>query len=178
MKSFLMAAGLVAALASATAARANQVFDFTFSGNTNISGQLLTTDLAGNAYTIIGITGTIDGGRIAGLAPAGSFFNPNFKTDNLLHASGPLVDTGGFIVEAAPLLNPAAAHVPEQIQQSPIIGSLIPGNYIYDSYSGGFSYALGSFSVTHVPSAVPEPASLALVGGGLIALGVVRRRTV
>jgi hypothetical protein len=169
----------VALLLGTAPAHASLLWDFTYSGvggnGDNIaSGTLTTTALTGTFYTITGITGTIDGFPIAGIAPAGS---GGPATDNELFSIGPLLDAGGFIIEpgSLPSVGIGVAHAPEQIQLDTALSTA--GHPVYDAALPGIEvFSTGTFTATLVPSAVPEPAAVGLFASGLLALGMLRRR--
>jgi hypothetical protein len=164
-------------LASTAPSFANQIFDFSFSsGNLDATGELITSDLSGNAYNIVGITGFINGAAITGIEPAGSSITPAFPADNTLFATGALVDSGGFIIQSDGFLVNSVVQTQAQIQQSPLEASSLPGVFVYDDHIQS-SYTVGSFSVS--PAPVSLPASAWLFCSALISwLGWLKRKGV
>jgi hypothetical protein len=172
-------AALIAATAFAVPAHATLRWDFTYSGvgsngNNTATGVLTTTDLINGAYySITGISGFIDGVSIAGIAGVGSGITP-FLTDNKLFATGPLLDTGGFIVEAAAPQGFGSVHAPEQIQLDPFVHSIEPPPVFDAALPGDGVFSTGSFAATQIP--VAEPTAVGMLGSGLLAVGLLRLR--
>ncbi|WP_428537163.1 PEP-CTERM sorting domain-containing protein [Rhodopila sp.] len=181
-------AGIVAAAAlSASYAPASAtIYDWTFSdaaASITGSGQLTTSDTPdGKGYDITSITGLLGGETVTGLVggnpgySTGNGSSPSILTldglfyyDNILYAAansdqGSLLDNSG-------LLFSTAGHV-----EANIFGNFYDFGYA-SSISGpavGYDHNDGS-GATFAVAAVPEPASIAVVAGGLIGLGVIRR---
>lgn len=180
MKNLFKSACVASLMLAAAPIHANQIFDFSFnSPDIHTSGQLFTSDLIGNTYTILGISGTIDGIEIGGIAPPGSLgVNPNFSPDNLLFATGSLLDIGGFIINPKNDPTSPTAHAPVQIQQSLFVASTNPNEFFYQGNFGGFPQQ-GSFTATLATPAVPLPATVWLFGSALLAgLGSMRKKSI
>ena len=182
-------AGIVAAaaLGASYAPASATIYDWTFSdaaASITGSGQLTTSDTPdGKGYDITSITGLLGGETVTGLVggnpgySTGNGSSPSILTpdglfyyDNILYAAansdqGSLLDNSG-------LLFSTTGHV-----EANIFGNFYDFGYA-SSISGpvvGYDHNDGS-GATFAVAAVPEPASIAVVAGGLIGLGVVRRR--
>lgn len=150
------------------AARATEQFEFSYAGGGVTGGGLLTAELVSpGEWLAISGTDTTSGGPIAGtltLQP-----NPNgtgtatsssgyFLYDNLLFPdSDPMIDNGGLL-----FVNGTGGEVN--------LFSYGPDSYTHYDNSGF------NVMVSFDPSVVPEPASLALFGAWVGALGLIRRR--
>ena len=176
-----------AALGISNAPASATVYNWTFSdvaAAISGSGQLTTADSRdGNGNDITSITGTLGGETVTGLVGG----NPGYSTgngsspwiltsdglfyyDNILYPAansdqGALLDNSGLVFSTT-------GHV-----EANIFGS--SGEYGYaSSISGpasGYDHNDTS-GATFTIAAVPEPASMAVIGSGLLGLGMIRRR--
>ena len=156
------------ALSTASAATLYN-FSFVSLDNAQIATGLLSADSNGDgSYTAVSGTGTYNG------APITLFANPNGRTpalspdnvfvyDNqLFPGADPLIDVYGLLFR----LNSTTNEL--NIWSGPYVAVTFEGQ----GYNGGNP---GTFTLTN---ATPEPATYGLIGAGLIALGLVRRRGV
>lgn len=161
------------AFAAARSARA-EVFDFSYSfstfdtadfpsGYTSASGTFTATDEGGGQFLVTGASGTWNGETITGVAALKS----EGGNDNLLFPfSVPVLDSYGV---AFTVSGPIAGD-----QGSGIVNVFnVTHGYTDASSRGGFSPI---FNLAEVSAAVPEPASLAVLGTGLCAVIALRRR--
>ncbi len=157
MKKFLILAAAAAGLLSTSANAA--VFNFTL--NTAIgngSGSFTTASDAPGFNLISALTGTFDGGAITLLAP--NSYPVGAANDNLYNVAAPFLTFNGFSF----LANGNNYNVYAQ-------NGVIRACGVTPSCNGNQA---ATFDVT--PGAVPEPASWAMMIGGLGIVGVAMRR--
>lgn len=160
-------------LAAAPAARADQLWNWSYSASgVAASGTLTTSDLANSAgyYTVLGISGQRNGVSITGLFPTGTAIpgNEPYAVDNLLAAgsSAQLSEHGlGYTLADGSASNPYWA-----TWSNP--------NQYYEVYAptGGLPLAESPVSFT-ATLAVPEPGSIAMMALGLGLVAGLRRRS-
>lgn len=165
---FLAAAGIAMLAGWSTASQATEEFRFSYSGDGVLgSGTLTAEQVAPDTWLALSGTDTTTGGPISGTLSlvtnpngSGQAYSPSgyFEYDNLLFPNqDPVVDYWGLL-----FTNGAGGEIN--------LFSYGPDAYThYDNT--GFNVPI-SFD----PSAVPEPASLAVLGGGVLGLAVARRR--
>jgi hypothetical protein len=176
MRMSLKLACAVALVAMAEPAFAGH-FLFSITGSGYLaSGTLTTDDLSGQpndfpcsgcasgpGFLVTGMTGTINGDAITGVAPIGSLAGNN----NKLYATAPYLDWGDLGIQTA-------THIYNVFEAKYYTGQ--PGWFIVADNTPLFSSPV-TFSLSAAPA--PEPASWALLTGGfgLIGGALRRRRT-
>lgn len=164
MRNLVKMIGLGVLLLGSLSANATSIlWNFNYSGTgVNASG-VLTTDstLSGGAYSITGITGQRNGQAILSLVPAGTF--GNLFSDNLLFASGPFLDYAGItFTTSSGAFNLCYA--------GPGCGA--------SGYQDITNQSLVYTPVTLNVAKVPEPATMALFGVGLMLVGFAARKKI
>ena len=171
---------LAAMIAFAGRAEASLVqFDFSYSG-TNVgggpvsgSGYLFGNYVGGGMYLLTSGDGTSSEAGNLTLEPAGTYINTfppsvNLTSDNLLTpASNPVLDGNGLVFAGSSL--PATSHYFN-------IWGNGPNNYSYFNNYDSWPIGSGNLDSFTVSGPVPEPATLTLLGTGLLAGCVIRRR--
>lgn len=157
MKLLAVVAGAILSLAlTVTQAEAARTFAFSFSGaGVSGSGRLTTAD-AGSPYQITGITGTINGDAITGLSGYAA-------ADNLLYyPTQPFVDFSGLSFTTASLGDWG-------------MGWTGSAYGITDSISNPSGACCGITPLSLTVTAVPEPATWAMMLLGVGAMGFAMR---
>ena len=153
---------LCCALAFATRSQAD-AFSFNYSGDgVTVTGTLFGDSNGNDTWTVTGIAGTYNGIAIAGIVPLGA--DPSYIYNNLLYyPADPLfVDNAGILFSV-----PGVGDV--NLYFDPSFG--------YGNITGSLDRGFVTTAVTLDYSHAPEPATLGLLGTGILGtLAVVRRR--
>ncbi len=120
------------------------------------SGVLTTVDQGNGSFLVTGISGTRNGATITGLEAQWAYLGD----DNMLTAAAPQLTFAGISYDVGADKFNVFFH---------------PDMNIYREGTGSIRTDLASFTAT-MTSAVPEPASWAMMGLGALGLAVVRRR--
>jgi len=140
---------------------------FSYSGpGVAVSGTLFGSDNHDGSWTINGITATYNQIEVSGIVPVG--LDPHFLYNNLYYDSGFAVDYYGMVF-AVPGLGDV------NLCTDNGSGGCDTGGYASILWNGG-GYEFTQVSQSNFGPAIPEPSTLALVGGGLATAGVAVRR--
>lgn len=159
-----------ALMAGHAAAHADTTWHWQYSGaGVAASGTLLTKDTpdAAGFYKVLSITGSRDGDAITGLYPTGSAIpgNEPYAVDNLLRVEG---TNGQITVHGLGFSLASGAHA------NPYFADFLATPGYMEVFTQGSAFS--EVPVTFTATAVPEPATLALVLSGLGVMRLVASR--
>lgn len=138
-------------------AAASTIYNYTYSiGGVSALLNLTVEDQGSGTYLVVSISGNRNGTPIGGLVALNS--DPNFIYNNLLFpAASPVVDNSGILYSIGENHFNLYSNQGEYLEATGTVGT-------------GFTIISASVSQT------PEPASLGLIGVGLLGVGALRRR--
>ena len=179
-KTSMLLSGLALALLTTSPVFADTFFNFSFTGNSSVSGDpgtpfsgsgvfdAVATKTA-DEFKVVGVTGTTDGEMISSLIAKGGFgFNDNFLFFTPGSSSATL-DNSGVAYQLANGVDVSLFQsVPSLVDAQQIFG--FPGSLVSEEQTA-------AVSITPQIAATPEPGSIALLGTGVLGMaGMVRRK--
>jgi len=168
-KHVLVVAVLGCAVVLSGTARADAI-PFSYSGpGVSMSGTLFGASNAGGSWTITGIAATYNQIAVTEMVPLNA--DPHFLYNNLYYDT----NYAPYAVDYYGLLFNVPGFGDVNLCSYTPAGGCGEGGYASILWDGG-GYQITQLSQSNADPAVPEPATLALLGGGLAAAGVAVRR--